>query len=203
MTDGARIPWEIAKHAADLALAELAPYCERIEIAGSLRRHRPDVKDIELLAIPRMALRPTEQHNLFEPPLKVPTDLLAKYLKRAVISGYPWSLRLSKAGHPAFGPLNKLLLYKTPGREIPLDLFTATAQNWGRDMWVRTGPARWNQATATRALRMGMKFHAYGPAAFTRDGLPVTCATEEEFATVLGIACTPPEQRTDKTARTL
>jgi DNA polymerase/3'-5' exonuclease PolX len=36
-----------------LAIAEqtrtaLAPYCERIEIAGSIRRQKPQVKDIEL-----------------------------------------------------------------------------------------------------------------------------------------------------------
>ncbi len=32
----------------------LAPYCERIEIAGSIRRKKPEVKDIELVAIPKL-----------------------------------------------------------------------------------------------------------------------------------------------------
>jgi DNA polymerase/3'-5' exonuclease PolX len=31
--------------------AELAPYTERIEIAGSVRRRKPEVKDIELVAV--------------------------------------------------------------------------------------------------------------------------------------------------------
>lgn len=32
----------------------LMPYCERIEIAGSIRRERPEVKDIEIVCIPRL-----------------------------------------------------------------------------------------------------------------------------------------------------
>ena len=32
--------------------SQLAPYCERIEIAGSIRRQRPEVKDIDLVLIP-------------------------------------------------------------------------------------------------------------------------------------------------------
>jgi len=44
--------------AADLAarIADgLAPVCERIQIAGSIRRQRPDVGDIELVVIPRFS----------------------------------------------------------------------------------------------------------------------------------------------------
>src|SRR5205823_12049549 len=39
------------KHAAKI-LAELAPFCERIEIAGSIRRRRPTVNDIDFVALP-------------------------------------------------------------------------------------------------------------------------------------------------------
>jgi DNA polymerase/3'-5' exonuclease PolX len=38
---------------AERTRAALAPYCDRIEIAGSIRRRNPSVKDIELVAIPR------------------------------------------------------------------------------------------------------------------------------------------------------
>ena len=33
---------------------QLAPYCERIEIAGSIRRRKPECGDIELVAIPKI-----------------------------------------------------------------------------------------------------------------------------------------------------
>lgn len=38
---------------AERVKAELEPHCERIEIAGSIRRKKPEVKDIEIVAIPK------------------------------------------------------------------------------------------------------------------------------------------------------
>ena len=35
-------------------VALLQPACERIEIAGSIRRQRPDVGDVELVVVPRL-----------------------------------------------------------------------------------------------------------------------------------------------------
>jgi hypothetical protein len=43
---------EQAKELAEAAKAELEPYCHRIEIAGSIRRQKPDVGDIELVCVP-------------------------------------------------------------------------------------------------------------------------------------------------------
>ena len=42
-----------AQDIAERIVTALAPACERIEIAGSLRRRRPDVHDIDLVLIPR------------------------------------------------------------------------------------------------------------------------------------------------------
>lgn len=47
--------------AKQIALAKveyLAPYCERIAIAGSVRREKPDVKDLEIVCIPKMIAKP-------------------------------------------------------------------------------------------------------------------------------------------------
>lgn len=46
------------KHSTALVIAEkikaqLAPHCDRIEIAGSIRRKKPEVKDIEIVVIPK------------------------------------------------------------------------------------------------------------------------------------------------------
>lgn len=35
-------------------LNDLLPFCERAEIAGSVRRLKPEVKDIEIVVIPKM-----------------------------------------------------------------------------------------------------------------------------------------------------
>ena len=36
----------------------LAPACERIEIAGSIRRGKPEIKDIDLVCIPKIQTEP-------------------------------------------------------------------------------------------------------------------------------------------------
>lgn len=41
-----------AKSIAAELIKTLSPYCNRIEIAGSIRRNKPEVKDIELVVIP-------------------------------------------------------------------------------------------------------------------------------------------------------
>lgn len=43
-----------ARKIAERLQESLAPLCDRIEIAGSIRRGKPDVHDIELVAIPKM-----------------------------------------------------------------------------------------------------------------------------------------------------
>lgn len=35
-------------------VADFSPYCERVAIAGSVRRNKPEVKDIEIVAIPKL-----------------------------------------------------------------------------------------------------------------------------------------------------
>lgn len=50
-----------AKAIADRLLAQIGPYCERIEIAGSVRRGKPDVHDIEIVAVPKI----TEMSDMF------------------------------------------------------------------------------------------------------------------------------------------
>ena len=45
--------YEVAIEIAEKVKALLLPHCERIEIAGSVRRKKPNVKDIEIVAIPK------------------------------------------------------------------------------------------------------------------------------------------------------
>jgi DNA polymerase/3'-5' exonuclease PolX len=52
--DTPRIPLARAVSIAETTRAALAPHCERIAIAGSVRRRRSFVGDIELVCIPRL-----------------------------------------------------------------------------------------------------------------------------------------------------
>ena len=64
--------YEQALEIAEKTKALLAPHCERIEIAGSIRRLKPFVKDIEIVAIPKpyeifsgiMILKPDYRYNV-------------------------------------------------------------------------------------------------------------------------------------------
>jgi DNA polymerase (family 10) len=44
-----------ARIIAEAVLRQLQPYCDRIEIAGSLRRNREEVGDVELVCIPKQS----------------------------------------------------------------------------------------------------------------------------------------------------
>jgi len=48
-----KIPLETAERIAKKYLEELAPFCERIEIAGSIRRRKAEVGDIEIVCQPK------------------------------------------------------------------------------------------------------------------------------------------------------
>ncbi len=99
------------------ALELLKPHCLRIEIAGSIRRKKSEVKDIEIVAIPK----PYEV-GLFESGLatvvnkweKVKGELPCKYTQRVLPSG------------------------------IKLDLFFAEPENWGLIFAIRTGSAEYS-----------------------------------------------------------
>ena len=43
---------ERAKNIADEVIKRLSPYCQRIEVAGSIRRKKPTVKDVDIVLIP-------------------------------------------------------------------------------------------------------------------------------------------------------
>jgi hypothetical protein len=49
------IPLAEAQRIADAVLMDLQPHCERIQVAGSVWRQKPEVGDLELGAIPKMA----------------------------------------------------------------------------------------------------------------------------------------------------
>jgi DNA polymerase/3'-5' exonuclease PolX len=97
MSNNAPVPFAQAMIIAERLVARLAPFCHRIEIAGSLRRHKPEVRDIELVAIPRM------HTDLFGNPLDtselddVFDDKPVEFIKRG--RKY-WQFKLSgKTGH--------------------------------------------------------------------------------------------------------
>ena len=89
----------------------LAPHCQRLAIAGSLRRGKPEVKDIELVAVPKTK----EIKDLFG----IPTSI-------SELEQFPWSLigDIEKCGQR----YKKLRLYDGIG----LDIFIVLPPEIGR-----------------------------------------------------------------------
>lgn len=168
----------------------LAPGCEHIEVAGSIRRGKAAPKDIELVVVP--LLRAISVFNIFGEAIgdrvenRLDTELDALYL------GGAWTL---DPDLPRNGPRYKRLRHVESG--VCCDLFITTAVSWGVIFTIRTGPGDFSKALVTRALRRGMKVdegrlwkvHRDG----TRDAIPTP--DEAAFFAALGLPYLEPEER--------
>ena len=170
-----------------LAVAEdliilLQPVCERIEIAGSVRRKKALVGDIELVVVSKEA--PSTSLWLERPRLD------ARILE--LIGEGVLNYRLNKNGHRAFGPKNKLLVHVPSG--ISVDLFSTTAENFGMAWVVRTGPREFNIKLMSRFKALNLQGHAYGGVT-DEYGTELPCPTEEKVFDLAGWRFRPPEER--------
>ena len=156
----------------------LSPACERIVIAGSCRRLKPNVGDIELLCVPK----PSDS-LLF-------TDEVDRVLKTELRGGSLY-YRPNIKGKFTYGPLNKLLIHRASG--IPVDIFSTTEKNWGMALVRTTGPAEFNIRMMARFKQLGMAGHAYG--GITTPSGEVDCPDEETVFKVLGWPYAAPEDR--------
>jgi DNA polymerase/3'-5' exonuclease PolX len=185
-----RIPLGDAKALADELSALLAPYCERLEVAGSIRRRREDVGDVDLVCIPKIEETPG---GLFGDVLDE-RDLLHDACCRLVDEGL-LTRRLDKNGRPSWGVGLKRAVY----RGLPVDIQAVRdVDTFGAWLLIRTGPADFNKAVVTPRsqgglLPSGMQFkdgfHLY------RFGGPVPTPDERDVFAALGLAWIAPEDR--------
>lgn len=166
----------------------LKPFCERIEIAGSLRRCKDRVGDIELLFIPRLDNR---QADMFT---TEPVDLASEKINQLVTAGV-LTKRPSETGVFTWGRLNKLAVHVASG--IPVDFFCEPdAADWPRSIAIRTGPKEFNVRLMESAPRHGYKAHAYGEALHKiPGGERVIARSEREFIELCGVAYAEPNAR--------
>lgn len=125
---------------------ELAPFCVRLpEIVGSVRRQKPfDIKDIEILCIPKLEV----VSDMFGAPLQ-PVSLLQ--------SAIPSLLREWRATTTRNGEKWKTIIFPDATK---LDLFVVTAETYGTQMVIKTGPADYSHWVVT-TKRNGGAFPSY------------------------------------------
>ncbi len=151
---------------ATAVLEQLKPHCIRAEIAGSLRRKKPMVGDIEIVAIPKPYLTGMFENgiasvvNKWE---KVRGELPCKYTQRILQEG------------------------------IALDLFFAEEGNWGNIFAIRTGSADYSyKVLASAWAEQGYK--SDGGYLF-KDGKRYEMKEEKDLFDLLNLRYVEPEKR--------
>jgi DNA polymerase (family X) len=182
-----RFPREAALVVAGELVHLLGPVCERIAIAGSLRRGKADVGDVEILFVPRMEERPVDMFATS--PFSLADEAIQRLLDAGTLTTRP-----NITGGTTWGDLNKLALHAASG--IPVDLFTASEDNWFNYLVCRTGPAESNQRIATAAHNLGWQWNPYGPGFTHRETSEQrACHSEEAVFAFVGLPFHPPELR--------
>lgn len=171
--------------------AALKPATERLIVAGSLRRRKAEVGDVEILYIPKRGMF-TPPGEIFARMCNVATLELDHLLGNGTLTK-----RLSKTGTEAWGEKNKLAVHRSG---VPVDLFAATEENWWNYLVCRTGPGESNIAICNAAIARGWKWNPYG-SGFSRGGFFAgeknehAVTSEAEVFEFVGLPYLPPEKR--------
>lgn len=168
LVDG-KYRYEDALAVANAVIKELEQHCVRIEIAGSIRRKKALVGDIEIVAIPKPYLTGATESGIASVVnrwVKIKGELeygKTKYTQRVLPAG------------------------------IKLDLFFATEDNWGLVLGVRTGSADFShKVLACGWVRQGFK--SVGGHLF-RDGVKQEIREERDLFEIIGVIQMEPEKR--------
>lgn len=163
----------------------LAPYCERIAIAGSIRRNRPKVGDIEILFVPKVRVESVDFFATKEIPL---TEAIFENL----LATGEVSLRFGVSGSTAWGLKNKLGITKNG---VPIDFFSTSIENWFVSLVIRTGSKRTNLSLTTGAQKLGRRLNAYGSGVTCSDYSVIPARSEEDVFKLCGVPYMDPEYR--------
>lgn len=166
----------------------LKPYCVRIEIAGSLRRGKADVGDVEICYVSKVGDL-SKVGELFAAP-----GLLADAFINELLVG-KLAQRLNAEGNATWGNLNKLAVHRATG--LPVDLFREPKlEDWFRTLVIRTGPKDFNLRLIAGAKERGLVLHAYGESFSRVDSLePVQVTSEKHFLELCGFDWIEPKER--------
>lgn len=164
----------------------LAPFCHRIEIAGSLRRGKPEVGDIELVFIPKMDDRQIDFFTV------APVDTAGEKIESLLAAG-ELTKRPNVNGDFTWGERNKLATHVTSG--IPVDFFSTTKDNWWVTLVIRTGSKETNLALTMGAQSKNARLNAYGCGVTWSDGTMTQAASEQHVFELCGVPYKEPKFR--------
>jgi len=178
------VKYELALQVADDMITRLAPYCWRIQVAGSVRRHEPEVHDVELVIEPKL-IAPLD----FLPMFTAADDPLVSALTTPLIA----SLGKIKLNGDR---LKKVWL--SCGIYLELYVVLKPAQ-YGNILSIRTGPKEYSHWLVTPKAQGGAMpgyLHEQdGRLLRIDDGTALNTPNEKDFFDALGVRYLPPEER--------
>jgi DNA polymerase/3'-5' exonuclease PolX len=137
---------DVALKVAEAFAGHIGSVCERVEIAGSIRRGKQDVKDIEILAVPDLTPVGRAPLQFGMPIPRLYKTHLDKMLDEMFQAG---DIVREKDGERY-----KKIYLKYAGINVDLFLVMPPA-TWGVQMVIRTGPADFSHWIVTRKARGG------------------------------------------------
>lgn len=190
MSDKQRWPIAEAQAVADELMTVLKPLCEpdRLMVAGSIRRQRHHVGDVEIVYVPRFEERAVDLLAMEK------MDVVAEQLDRMILEG-ALERRPNIRGHFTWGEKNKLAIHKASG--IPVDFFAVPDPAcWHVSVVIRTGGKETNLQLTNGALTRGLSLNAYGcGTTHRRSGLVTPATSEEHVFRLCGVPYAEPEHR--------
>lgn len=164
-----KIPYKEAKEIADKLILLLSPHCFRIEIAGSIRREKDIIGDVEIVAIPK-----PYQTGLFQ-------DGIAEVVNQ-------WQ---KVKGELEYGKCKYTQRILPEG--IKLDLFFAEEGNWGLILAIRTGSADYSSKVLASGW-VGRGYHGEG-GYLTKNGKTYDVREEKDLFERIGVPYVEPKYR--------
>lgn len=194
MSDKQKHPARIARAVAVKIVEALRPVCSRIEIAGSLRRLKPEVGDIEIVYIPKTTLVKDPQDLFGDRQISINA---ADLIIHALIQRGSLAKRTNVNGSETWGQWNKLA--KAVHTGIPVDFFATTEVAWWNYLVCRTGSAETNTRIASLAQKKGYTWHmnSYGFEGVRPDriGERIQIKSEAEVFQFVGLDYLDPKDR--------
>lgn len=190
-----RLPRENVLPVATRLYRILEPTCERIVIAGSLRRQKPDVGDIEIVAVPKLRLFPDMFDELI--PEKTPSILEASLKSLVDVGVLEWDTKLKRNG-PSY---KRFIVPELDG--MPFELFLCEEEEFGYQAMIRTGDADFTKAMMTERNHGGLKRSGIdckgGVKTFCNGRwFPVHLRNEADLFSVWGLPVLPPNERNEQ-----
>jgi DNA polymerase/3'-5' exonuclease PolX len=166
---------------------------ERVVIAGSLRRGKADVKDIELLVIAKRGVSEglfgdlPGRNLLYDWAMKVKADGKMRWIKTGTNDIEDWKL----------DPEGKYWRGLHVRTNIKVDVWLVTPETWFPQLVIRTGCAQFSHQLMIVAERAGFLFYEGRVLSKTDSTHKPVINSEQELFELLGIGWLEPEQRTE------